>query len=143
MSYTSRPFHLNDLEAITRLSAQWGYAVSEKNIALWLQQILQHPDHKLIVTQMEGKIMGWIHGIYSLRIASAPFIEIAGLVVDAQYRKMGMGKQMVEEIIQWAKSKNCSQIRVRCQIARKEANIFYQRLGFQEVKQQKVYDLFV
>jgi GNAT superfamily N-acetyltransferase len=65
------------------------------------------------------------------------------LVVDAQHRKMGMGKSLIEEILQWAKSKNCSHIRVRCQVMRKEANIFYSRLGFQEVKQQKVYDLFV
>lgn len=143
MSFICRPALLSDQHEIARLSAQWGYIASLEEIASGLSSIFQHPDHKVIILQQGGKTMGWIHGIYSLRIASDPFVEIAGLVVDAQHRKMGMGKSLIEEILQWAKSKNCSHIRVRCQVMRKEANIFYSRLGFQEVKQQKVYDLFV
>jgi hypothetical protein len=34
-------------------------------------------------------------------------------------------------------------IRVKCQIVRKEANKFYTDIGFKEIKQQKVYDLFL
>jgi GNAT superfamily N-acetyltransferase len=143
MPFVSRPALLSDQEAIARLSVQWGYNTSQEEIASELGRIFQHPDHQVIVLQKDGVTTGWIHGIYSLRIASDPFVEIVGLVVDAQYRKMGMGRFLIAEIVKWAKSKNCSHIRVRCQIIRQEANIFYSRIGFRETKQQKVYDLFV
>lgn len=141
MSFVSRPALMTDQYAIAQLSAQWGYPVSPQKMSVSLREIFQHPDHRVILLQQDGETTGWIHGIYSFRIASDPFVEIVGLVVDARYRRQGMGKFLVEEIIQWAKTRNCSMVRVKCHIIRKEANKFYSGLGFQEIKQQKVYDL--
>jgi GNAT superfamily N-acetyltransferase len=141
--FVSRPALTSDQDAIARLSAQWGYSVSPEKLLPVLREIFQQPDHRVILLEYEHEVTGWIHGIYSYRIASDPFVEIVGLVVDARHRRMGMGKFLVQEIIQWAKTRDCSFVRVKCQIIRKEANIFYSGMGFQETKQQKVYDLFL
>jgi GNAT superfamily N-acetyltransferase len=89
----------------------------------------------------DEQIIGWIHGIYSLRIESDPFVEIGGLVVDKDHRRLGLGKSLVEKIIEWSWLRNCRMIRVRCNIIRKEANVFYKNIGFNEIKEQQVYDL--
>jgi GNAT superfamily N-acetyltransferase len=143
MPFVSRPALMSDQDAIAQLSAQWGYPVSAEKLLLVLSEILQHPDHQIVLLEYEREVAGWIHGIYSYRLAADPFVEIVGLVVDARRRRMGMGKFLVHEIIQWAKTRNCSLVRVKCHIVRKEANIFYSGMGFQEIKQQKVYDLFL
>jgi GNAT superfamily N-acetyltransferase len=143
MSFVSRPALLVDQDSIAQLSAQWGYPVSPEKLLLVLREILQHPHHRVIVLEYEREIAGWIHGIYSYRIATDPFVEIVGLVVDERHRRMGMGKFLVQEILQWAKLRDCSFVRVKCHIVRKEANMFYSVMGFQETKQQKVYDLFL
>lgn len=141
MPFICRPAILNDHNAITQLSSQWGYPISREKMVQNLREILRHSDHQVMVLQHEKDTAAWIHGIYSFRIASDPFVEIVGLVVDAQYRRRGMGRFLVEKIVQWAKDRDCSLVRVRCHIIREEANIFYSDLGFQEIKQQKVYDL--
>jgi GNAT superfamily N-acetyltransferase len=141
MSYIHRPARIGDLDSIAFLSEQWGYIYNRDKMHDNLQKILNHPDHMVILIEQDLKIEGWIHGIYSFRLAGDPFVEIAGLVVDSLYRRRGMGKFLVEEIVHWAKKKNCSMVRVRCHIVRKEANMFYSGVGFHEIKQQKVYDL--
>jgi len=141
MSLVSHLANISDLDAIAYLSEQWGYPTSHEKMSRGLREILQNTDHRIFVLQQEQEITGWIHGIYSFRVASDPFIEIAGLVVDSRYRRRGIGKLLVEEIVRWAKARDCSLVRVRCQIARKEANLFYSDIGFKEIKQQKVYDL--
>ncbi len=143
MSFICRPALMSDQETIAHLSEQWGYSISPEKFRPILMEILQLPDHRIILLQHEGKTAGWIHGIYSYRVASDPFVEIAGLVVDIQYRRKGMGKFLVEEMVKWAKTKNVSLVRVRCQIIRTDANNFYSAMGFREIKQQKVHDLFL
>jgi GNAT superfamily N-acetyltransferase len=86
-------------------------------------------------------MIGWIHGIYSLRVESDPFVEIGGLVVDKDFRRHGSGKLLVNKMIEWSLSRNCHLIRVRCNIIRREANAFYGAIGFNEIKQQKVYNM--
>lgn len=137
----SRLANTSDHDAIAYLSEQWGYPASHEKMSLGLRKILQNADHRIFVLQQGQEVIGWIHGIYSFRIASDPFIEIAGLVVDSRNRRRGIGKLLVEEIVRWAKARDCSIVRVRCQIVRKEANLFYSDIGFKEIKQQKVYDL--
>src|SRR6185369_4469418 len=98
-------------------------------------------EHAIFVLSQENQMTGWIHGIYSLRVESDPFVEIGGLVVDKDFRRQGSGKFLVNKIIEWSLSRNCHLIRVRCNIIRREANAFYGAIGFNEIKQQKVYDM--
>jgi len=50
---------------------------------------------------------------------------------------MGIGKLLVDKVKQWAREKNNSKIGLRCNVKRTEAHLFYEHLGFIEVKQQK------
>jgi len=141
MPFLCRPAIITDLDSISYLSEQWGYHTSREKMHQGFREILNRTDHLVMLLQHGQEVTGWIHGVYSFRIASDPFVEIVGLVVDSRFRRQCMGKLLVNEIVQWAKTRNCSLVRVRCQIIRMEANSFYSGIGFKEIKQQKVYDL--
>ena len=141
MQFDIRFAEMDDANAIAALSEQWGYQSTKENMRRCLHNISNNGDHVIYVLLKEGLVIGWIHGIYSLRIETDPFVEIGGLIVDKDFRRHGLGKLLVDKINEWSLSRNCHKIRVRCNIMRKEANAFYGAIGFKEIKQQKVYDM--
>jgi GNAT superfamily N-acetyltransferase len=140
MQYDIRVAETGDAQAIADLSGQWGYQLTKEDMLLCLDNICKNGDHVIYVLLKEGQVIGWIHGIYSLRVESEPFVEIGGLIVDKDFRRLGLGKLLVDKIIEWSLFRNCHLVRVRCNIIRKEANAFYGSVGFKEIKQQRVYD---
>lgn len=86
-------------------------------------------------------VIGWIHGFYSLRVESDAFVEIGGLVIDERYRRKGVGKMLVNEVIEWSRRMNIHKIRVRSNAIRTDAHTFYESIGFTETKEQKIFDL--
>jgi GNAT superfamily N-acetyltransferase len=63
--------------------------------------------------------------------------EINGLVIDEYHRGTGIGKLLINKVKHWAKEKGNNQIGLHCNVKRIEAHLFYQHLGFTELKQQK------
>lgn len=139
MNCTIREAGMQDVTALAYLSNQLGYASNAQEIQQRLEALLATSDNCVFVAQQEEKILGWIHGFYALRVESNPFVEIGGLVVEEKARKMGIGRQLVERIEQWAETKLCKDVRVRCNILRKESHMFYEGLEFVEIKVQKIY----
>jgi GNAT superfamily N-acetyltransferase len=141
MSIGIRQISLEDAERITELSGQLGYTIShkqtEKNIAL----ILHQDNHDAFVAIHNNEVIGWMGLGQSLSLESYPFCEIHGLVIDAKFRKQGVGKLLIDKAKQWAKEKGFEKIRLRCNIKRTETHLFYQHIGFKETKQQKIFEI--
>ena len=128
-----------DAESIANLSNQLGYKASIEKTTDRLSQIILNQDHCAFVATYNGNIIGWIHGFYTLRIESDPFVEIGGLVIEENHRRMGIGKTLIQKVAEWAMQKNVSTIRVRCNTTRKDAHQFYVGVGFDETKEQKIF----
>ena len=141
MQFDIRFAEMSDALAIADLSEQWGYQSTKENMLRCLHKIKNNSDHVIYVMLKDDQMIGWIHGIYSLRVESAPFVEIGGLVVDKDFRRHGLGKLLINKIVEWSLFRNCHIIRVRCNIIREEANAFYGKIGFKEIKRQNVYDM--
>jgi len=140
MELLIRSAEINDSESITELSNQLGYETKNEDIQNRLYKILKTADNCVYVAIERGKIVGWIHGFYSLRVESEFFVEIGGLVVSENHRKKGIGKNLVNKITKWSESKNCGKIRVRCNVIRKESHQFYENIGFKINKVQKIFN---
>jgi N-acetylglutamate synthase-like GNAT family acetyltransferase len=140
MKISIRNAEIKDSESIAELSCQLGYKSENIAIQKRLTEILANNDDCVLVALENEKIVGWIHGFYSRRVESESFIEIGGLVVDTNYRKNGIAKRLVDELNKWAYAKECRKIRVRCNVTRKEAHIFYMKIGFELNKEQKIFD---
>lgn len=130
-----------DRNAVSDLSLQLGYSSTPEEINKRIIVILEHADHCAYIAEYNQKVIGWIHAFHTIRIESEPFVEIAGLVVDQDFRQMHVGRDLVIEVKAWSSSRGVKSLRVRSNTIRRDAHEFYNRLGFKEVKQQAVFSI--
>lgn len=140
MEITIRNAEIKDSKSITELSNELGYETLNIDIQNRLNRILENPDNCVYVAIKKGKVVGWIHGFYSMRVESNFFVEIGGLVVNENFRKNGIGKKLVDKVIEWTYLHKCDKVRVRCNVVRKESHRFYENIGFEINKEQKIFD---
>jgi len=138
-----REIQLGDSKRISELSEQLGYPSTIEETKNRIREVVSSTNHKAIVALENNIIVGWIHAFKSCSIESNPFVEIAGLVVDQDSRGNGVGRQLVEKVISWTLEMKIGELRVRSNIQRFESHQFYPALGFKEIKQQKVYQLYL
>ncbi|MFN8307052.1 MAG: GNAT family N-acetyltransferase [Ferruginibacter sp.] len=132
---------LADCEAIARLAGQLGYQTTAEQMQERLRILLPNPDHHILIAVADEQIAGWLHACLSATVESDPWVEIAGLVVDETQRGQGIGKQLVQEALNWASTKDVQKVRVRSNTKRTDAHRFYTGMGFTERKEQKVFDI--
>lgn len=129
-----------DAEPLARLSSELGYSTTATEVRIRLGAILAHPDHAAFVAEHPDLgLLGWIHVFASLRIESGSFAEIGGLVVTEAQRKSGVGRALVEVAEKWTWERGLTRLRVRTNVNRDQAAPFYRKLGFREIKAQKVF----
>ena len=136
-----REVEVADALPVAILSEQLGYKTDAAVTLESIKSIVADNRHCAFVALANGEVVGWIHAFYTLRLGAAPFCEIGGMVVDLNYRKRGIGKQLVEQVVTWSKNKYATKLRVRCNSKRTYAHIFYQKAGMQELKTQLVFEL--
>ena len=142
MEINIRSAKISDSVAIAELSKQLGYETEVVAVQHRLEKILKHSENCIYTaTTKEGEVVGWIHGFYALRVEANFFVEIGGLVVNTNFRKNGIGQKLVDKVIEWSRSKNYTKLRVRCNAIRKESHKFYEKIGFELNKEQKVFDI--
>lgn len=141
MEIRLREIHNNDAERVMLLCKQLGYEISLNAIKRNIEILNNQNDNRVFVAEYEHAVVGWIGVAYVLTIQSLPFCEVRGLVVDEQFRKNNIGKLLVEKALGWCKTKDCSTLRVRCNIKRELIHSFYRHLGFTEKKEQKIFEI--
>ncbi|HUI30957.1 MAG TPA: GNAT family N-acetyltransferase [Candidatus Acidoferrales bacterium] len=129
-----------DAESIAGLCAQLGYKTSSEEVELRLNEALKDGHSAVYSADFDGKILGWLQAASSQTIESGRCAEITGLVVDKAARGKGIGRSLVQQAEEWGRMMEQKNIRVRTNIKRKDAPLFYRALGFNEVKKQFVFD---
>ena len=137
MKIIIREMTAKDAEAVNALSKQLGYPLLIEQTLQNINVILQSKDHTAFVAEYEHKIVGWIGAAQAIMIEVLPHCEMNGLVIDEHYRRMGIGKLLIDRVKHWAKEKGNDKICLHCNVKRTEAHMFYEHLGFTELKQQK------
>jgi len=141
MEISIRQMSPQDALAVTSLTKQLGYPLSSDQIVQNINVVLSNKDHDAFVALYGDKVVGWVGVAYSIQIENPPYCEVRGLVVDDQHRSHGIGKLLIEKAKRWAKEKGNDKLRLRCNVKRTEAHVFYQHVGFKETKQQKVFEM--
>ncbi|MTI68563.1 MAG: GNAT family N-acetyltransferase [Firmicutes bacterium] len=57
-------------------------------------------------------------------------------MVDKDSRKKGIGKKLMTQVEKWGRKKGCSTVNLRSNIIRKDAHVFYNKIGYENVKKQ-------
>jgi len=94
----TRKIALTDAFYIAALSDQLGYAMSVENTAKQINAINKSTIDAAYVAVDDSKVIGWIHVFYTVRLESAPFCEIAGLVVGEGREDVDLGEAQGEGI---------------------------------------------
>lgn len=88
---------------------------------------------KLLVVRDIGNAGGRIIGCGTLVIEPklihncSNLGHIQDIVIDGNYRKKGLGKMLIDQLMKWAKDYNCYKVILNCN----ESNIeFYEKCGF-------------
>ena len=133
---TVRDARLSDIDDIVRLTGQLGYDVTASEAAAKLSRILSRHDHRFLIAEAGGQIVGWLHAAVTESIEADPFVVVGGLVVDRDHRGQGIGRTLLEHAEAWAKHQGCAIVRVWSSTLRTASHEFYEHLGYTKVKTQ-------
>ena len=140
MNYSIRQARKEDCAGLARLAAQLGYPTLSEEIQRRLQRLLASPNDIVLVAESpEGLLVGWTHAFLSQLLESDYRVEIGGLVVDKNFYRRGVGRDLIGQIEQWAVERGVAQISVRCRTTRLEAHQFYESLGYRPAKTQTAF----
>jgi GNAT superfamily N-acetyltransferase len=129
-----------DVERITVLCEQLGYPSSQEQVQQRLQQIQRQDDHAVYVAERaDGRVLGWVHVFVRQLLVTDLHVEIGGLVVDEEHHRRGIGQLLMEQAEQWAREKGRQAVYVRSNVIREGAHAFYERIGYANIKQSKVF----
>jgi GNAT superfamily N-acetyltransferase len=150
INYVIRIARKTDIPEITRLNAQLGYPVDSDTVARRFRRLRKDRRNNAVFlacmleagppTAAPGKSLGgWIHVFIDKLLTVGPRSEIGGLVVDEQWRGRGVGAALMRKAEQWVRSKGLTEVVVHSNVLRARAHEFYERCGYQLLKQSKVY----
>jgi GNAT superfamily N-acetyltransferase len=128
-----------DAPAAARLSAELGYPVTAESIAPRIDFLLSQPDHVIYVACDFEEVVGWIDVSVVHHLQVEPRAEIGGLVVAAEARNRGVGRELVARAEEWAAERGLTSMLVRSQIKREDAHRFYLREGYARTKTSAVF----
>jgi|SRR5436305_5661950 len=136
---TIRPATPADIPKLADLTTQLGYPTSPEEAGERLRDLASRPENAVLVAEVDGEAVGWIHvsALYSLEMD--PCAQIQGLVVDDSRRGGGIGAALVEAAAEWAAGHGFRTLRVRSNSIRERTHAFYERLGFKRTKSQVVF----
>jgi GNAT superfamily N-acetyltransferase len=137
---------LQDAFALAELSPQLGYPSSREQVERRLAAILSDAGHIVLVaeawcTPNDTRLLaGWVHAYVKRTLESEATVEIGGLVVEETQRRLGLGRLLMGRVERWAQETGFSTVTVRSNVTRRfEAHVFYERLGYRLVKNQRVF----
>ncbi len=129
-----------DAVSVAALTAELGYSTTAGDIVERVTSLAGSSSSAAFVIEIDGTVAGWIHVGAYMSLESGPVAEIAGLVVTERRRGQGLGHALVAEAEAWARAKGHRRFRVRSNVTREATRRFYEGLGFQVTKQQRVFD---
>ncbi|AIQ46675.1 hypothetical protein R70723_12940 [Paenibacillus sp. FSL R7-0273] len=90
----------------------------------------------LLGAYVDGELMGSLMGILCQDLVGdcRPFMVIENVVVSARARRQGLARQLMTAIEKLAHERNCCYIILVSGEKRKEAHVFYEKMGYRVEK---------
>lgn len=103
----------------------------EKQLA-GLQLILDNPAlGRLFVLRVDGSIAGMANALIKISTAEGGrVLLLEDVIVKKGYRRAGLGRQLVEQVLAWAKAEGMRRVTLLADKDNASALDFYERMGF-------------
>ena len=136
MTVSIRTARVSDADDIASLTKQLGYDADVSAVRRRLTMLLARADQRVVVADVDGAAVGWLHAAISESIEGEPYVAIVGLVVDHGRRGRGIGRQLLADAETWARQQRCTIVRLRSSAGRTAAHRFYEHVGYTNIKTQ-------
>jgi GNAT superfamily N-acetyltransferase len=133
-----REAEINDKESLALLCNQLGYEAKTEDIPPRLDQIKELSHQIVYVAVIDQQVVGWIHVYLCPLLISGLQAQLGGMVVDEKFRNKGIGKKLLIQAENWARSKSCHYISIFTNITRSETHHFYAQMDYQTKKTEYV-----
>jgi len=108
------------------------YTITVADEKTWINNINKSSNSKLLIAEMEGRIVGFLFFIGQQKVKIAHVGEL-GINVHPDYQGMGIGRALMEILIEWANSHSLiEKIVLQVFATNHKAISLYQSLGFEE-----------
>jgi len=105
----------------------------------YFKTLYQKYPEGLVVAEKERKILGYIVGEIENRVPAKRVGKFISLAVAPDFRKMGVGRKLVNFLINHFKKKRVKEISLHVRAKNKLNLSFYKKLGFKKQKEIKNY----
>ena len=128
---------VDDSQAIFHLNlVSLGYEYPVNKTAEQLAKLMQSGNDKILVAEVNGKVVGYLH-LNSYDLLYAEHIKnIMGIAVDPEYRRAGIGSMLLRTGESGARKTGASAVRLVSGENRSDAHAFYRSIGYEGNKMQ-------
>jgi GNAT superfamily N-acetyltransferase len=104
----------------------------EGDIRTMYEAVLTDPDQRVLVVEDGGRLVGSAHVMMLRHIGRSlsRSAVVEGVVVDAEYRRRGVGAALMRAAADAAREAGCYKLTLTSNLARTGAHRFYSRLGW-------------
>jgi GNAT superfamily N-acetyltransferase len=108
--------------------------VSPERLKSVFNQIESMPGHWLLVADVDGLVVGTVllQIVPHLSHNAHPWGIVENMVVDPRYRKLGIGRILIDRIKELCRDAGCYKVQLLSHKKRVEAHRFYRSLGFED-----------
>jgi len=127
----------SDFKDIFELNCDLGYEYPKEKTEQRIRYILENTEDVILVAELGGEIVGYIHGSSYELLYSDSLMNVLGLVIKEKVRSSGIGHLLITELENIAKEKTFMGIRLVSSYNRIHAHKFYEKHGYINRKDQK------
>jgi ribosomal protein S18 acetylase RimI-like enzyme len=133
-----RKANLRDIPSILRLYGSDGLKdkeiLSVEEATQIFNKCLKYPNYSIYVATIDEKVVGTFELLIMDNLAhhGSPSGIVEDVVVDINYRSLGIGKKMMEFAMEICKQFGCYKLSLSSNLKREAAHRFYENLGFKK-----------
>lgn len=129
-----------DVVELYELTGTLGYVVDKKSFNTIFDSLIDSPGHAFFVAEDCGRVVAYIHVLLKELLITMNTVEIGELIVHEEYQRKGIGRQLVTMAENWATGNGYKNVIVGSSTKRTVSHLFYQQIGFNYWKEQKLYN---
>ena len=108
--------------------------VPSEKIQQVFSEIIAIPNQHFLVAETNGYVSGtmFLQIMPNLSHQARPWAIIENMVTDSRYRRLGIGRLLIEHSLNLCKEADCYKVQLLSNKKRSDAHQFYRAMGFDE-----------
>jgi len=117
-----------------------GIPYTEEQKVLLLEGLRNHPSKLILLARVSDRFVGLTNCFVNFATFTVkPFINIHDVIVTRDWRNKGLGRRMIEMVIEKAKKMDCSKVTLEVRDDNHNAKYLYSSLGFHDAEPRQYY----